>query len=173
MTWLLLTLSTAILFLALLLRRHAVKRLAALALAGEVIYSDNDEVDEVLVSHRHGLTGKPDYISREGEELIPVERKSRSVSATGASEGEILQLAAYCLLVEERFGKPVLRGQLLYQNRSMEVLFDDQLRARLLSAIAELKSAEVMADVARSHNSPARCRGCGFRQTCRDSLASA
>jgi hypothetical protein len=60
-----------------LLRRHAVKRSTALGLAGEVIYSDNDAVDEGLVSHRYGLTGKPDYISREGEELIPVERKSR------------------------------------------------------------------------------------------------
>ena len=128
---------------------------------------------EVLVSHPHGLTGKPDYISREGEELIPVERKSRSVSATGAYEGEILQLAAYCLLVEERFGKPVRRGKILYQNRSLEILFDDQLRNTLLDAVAELKSAEAMDDVARSHHSPARCRGCGFRQDCRDSLASA
>ena len=129
MTWLLLGASAAILVLAFLLRRHAVKRLAALGLAGEVIYSDNEATDEVLVSHRHGLTGKPDYISREGEELIPVERKSRSVSATGAYEGEILQVAAYCLLVEERSGKPVRRGKILYQNRSIEVLFDDQLRA--------------------------------------------
>src|ERR1035437_101902 len=172
MTWLLLALSAAILVLAFLLRRHAVKRLAALGLAGEVIYSDNEATDEVLVSHRHGLTGKPDYISREGEELIPVERKSRSVSATGAYEGEILQVAAYCLLVEERFGKPVRRGQLLYQNRSVEIPFDDELRVRLLDALAELKSADVMSDVPRSHNSPAGCRGCGFRQACRDSLAS-
>jgi hypothetical protein len=44
-------------------------------LAGEVIYSENDAVNEVLVSQRHGLTGKPDCIRREGEELIPVERK--------------------------------------------------------------------------------------------------
>lgn len=173
MIWLLLTLSTAILVLALLVRRYAVRRLAALGLAGEVIYSDNEAVDEVLVSHRHRLTGKPDYISREGEELIPVERKSRSVSATGAYEGEILQLAAYCLLVEERFGKPVRRGKILYQNRSLEIPFDDQLRGRLLDSVAELKSAEVMSDVARSHHSLARCRGCGFRQDCRDSLASA
>jgi CRISPR-associated exonuclease Cas4 len=173
MTWLLLTLSTAILVLAFLLRRHARKRLAALGLAGAVIYSDNDAVDEVLVSHRHGLTGKPDYISREGEELIPVERKSRSVSSSGAYEGEILQLAAYCLLVEERFGKPVRLGKILYQNRSPEIAFDDQLRSKLLDAIAELESAELMSDVARSHNSPARCRGCGFRQACRDSLACA
>jgi CRISPR-associated exonuclease Cas4 len=173
MTWLLLTLSTAILVLAFLLRRHAVKRLAALGLAGDVIYSDDGPVAEVLVAHRYGLTGKPDYISREGEELIPVERKSRSVSATGAYEGELLQLAAYCLLVEERFGKPVRRGRILFQNRSMEIPFDTQLRARVLDSVAELKSAEGMSDVARSHHSPARCRGCGFRQDCRDSLASA
>jgi CRISPR-associated exonuclease Cas4 len=166
-------LSTGILVLAFTLRRHAIKRLAALGLAGEVIYSDGGVEDEVLVSHRHGLTGKPDYIRMDGEELIPVERKSRSASAAGAYEGEILQLAAYCLLVEERFGKPVRRGQLLFENRSLEVPFDDQLRARLLNAVAELKSAEGMADVARSHGSPARCRGCGFRQGCRDSLASA
>ena len=131
-----------------------------------------NSADEVLVSHRHGLTGKPDYISREGEELIPVEQKSRVISSAGPYEGEILQLAAYCLLVEGRFGKPVRRGQLLYQNRSMDVLFDEQLRARLLDAVAELKSAEVMSNVPRSHNSPARCRGCGFRRACRDSLAS-
>ena len=98
---------------------------------------------------------------------------TRPVAAAGAYEGEILQLAAYCLLVGERFGKPVRRGQLFYQNRSLEIAFDDQLRSRLLDSVAELKSAERMSDVARSHNSPSRCRGCGFRQTCRDSLASA
>jgi CRISPR-associated exonuclease Cas4 len=141
-------------------------------LAGEVVYWDDGAAAEVLVSHQHGLTGKPDYIRREGEELIPVEQKSRFISAAEAYEGEILQLAAYCLLVEERFGKPVRRGQLLYQNRSLKILYDDQLRARLFDAVAELRSAEAMDDVPRSHNSPARCRGCGFRQACRDSLAS-
>ena len=157
---------------AILLRRHAQRRLAALDLAGEVVYWDDGAAAEVLVSHQHGLTGKPDYIRREGEELIPVEQKSRFISAAEAYEGEILQLAAYCLLVEERFGKPVRRGQLLYQNRSLKILYDDQLRARLFDAVAELRSAEAMDDVPRSHNSPARCRGCGFRQACRDSLAS-
>jgi CRISPR-associated exonuclease Cas4 len=172
MTWFILGASAAILVLAFFLRRHAAKRLAALDLAGEVVYWDGGAAAEVLVSHQHGLTGKPDYIRREGEELIPVEQKSRFISAAGAYEGEILQLAAYCLLVEERFGKPVRRGQLLYQNRSVEIPFDDELRVRLLDALAELKSADVMSDVPRSHNSPARCRGCGFRQACRDSLAS-
>jgi CRISPR-associated exonuclease Cas4 len=172
MIWLILGASAAILVLAFFLRRHAQRRLAALDLAGEVVCWDDGAAAEVLVSHQHGLTGKPDYIRREGEELIPLEQKSRFISAAGPYEGEILQLAAYCLLVEERFGKRVQRGQLLYQNRSVEISFDDQLRGRLRDAVAELKSADVMGDVSRSHNSPARCRGCGFRQACRDSLAS-
>ena len=67
---------------------------------------------------------------------MPVERKSRKLSTTGAYEGEILQLAAYCLLIEEHYGRPVLSGRLLYQDRSLDVPFDDRLRAKLLNACA-------------------------------------
>ena len=88
MTWLILGASAAILVLAFFLRRHAAKRLAALDLAGEVVYWDGGAAAEVLVSHQHGLTGKPDYIRREGKELIPVERKSRTISAAGAYEAK-------------------------------------------------------------------------------------
>ena len=81
MIWLVLVASTVILAIAFLLRRHAQGTLAALNMTGEVVYSDCGADDEVLVSHVHGLSGKPDYILSRGDELIPVERKSRSVSA--------------------------------------------------------------------------------------------
>ena len=58
-----------------------------------------------VVSDAHALVGRPDYIQRMGDQLIPVERNSRQLGS-GAYEGELLQLAVYCLLVEERFGKP-------------------------------------------------------------------
>jgi CRISPR-associated exonuclease Cas4 len=160
LTWFILAASVALLAVAIFLRHRA----KALGLA-------RGTGDEILVSHVHGLTGKPDYILKASDELIPVERKSRVVSAAGAYEGEILQLAAYCMLVEEHFGKPVRRGQLAYQNRSMEVAFVEELRGRLLNALAALRLAESNGDIARNHNSPARCRGCGYRRTCRDSLA--
>jgi len=43
---------------------------------------------------------------------IPIDRKSRHVSERGPHEGEVLQLAAYCLLVEEHFSAIVTRGTL-------------------------------------------------------------
>jgi hypothetical protein len=81
------------------------------------------------------------------------------------------EVAAYCLMVEERYQTPVRRSQLLYQNRSLEIVFDDHLRLKLLDIVRELRAAEAVIDIPRSHNSLARCRGCGFRQVCRDSLA--
>jgi CRISPR-associated exonuclease Cas4 len=119
---------------ALLLRWYAQRTAAALNLSGDVLYSDDDTTADVLVSDAHRLVGKPDYILEHGGELIPVERKSRKLSTGGAYEGEILQLAAYCLLVEEHYGRSVLSGRLLYQNRSLDVPFDDRLRAKLHTA---------------------------------------
>jgi CRISPR-associated exonuclease Cas4 len=79
-----------------------------------VLYSDGDTTADVLVSEAHRLVGKPDYILERDGELVPVERKSRKLSTAGAYEGEILQLAAYCLLVEEHYDRPVVFGRLLY-----------------------------------------------------------
>ena len=120
---------------ALFLRRYAQRTAAALNLSGDVLYSDGDTTADVLVSNAHRLVGKPDYILERDSELIPVERKSRKLSTAGAYEGEILQLAAYCLLVEEHYGRPVLTGRLLYQNRSVDVPFDEHLRTKLHNAL--------------------------------------
>ena len=78
-----------------------------------------------------------------------MERKSRNLSTAGAYEGEILQLAAYCLLVEEHFGRPVLSGRLLCQNRSLDVRFDDRLRTKLHNALHALHEADALEEVPR------------------------
>ena len=173
MIWLILA-SLLILTAAWLVRRYASSRAATLGLAGELVYSDEEDRGELLVSETHGLVGRPDYIRRESGELIPVERKSRQVTSAGPYDGEILQLAAYCLLVEERFGVTVRYGQLQYANRSVDIEFDPGLRAKLLSTIESIAAAMARnEDVARSHNQAARCRACGFRKSCDQSLADA
>jgi hypothetical protein len=90
----------ALIIAALLLRWYALDTAARLNLPGELLYADGDSTADVLVSDTHRLVGKPDYVLECDGELIPVERKSRSLSGAGAYEGEKLQLAAYCLSVE-------------------------------------------------------------------------
>src|SRR5262245_8429330 len=93
--------SFGILLIACFLRWRASRLRAALNITGEIAYWDGGINETVFSSGEYALTGKPDYILKDGTHLIPVERKSRSLGLNTPYSGEILQLAAYCLLVEE------------------------------------------------------------------------
>jgi CRISPR-associated exonuclease Cas4 len=95
----------------------------------------------------------------------------RLLTHSGPHESERLQLAAYCLLLEEQGGPPVNRGRLQYLNTSLDIPFDEALRRKLLTTLAAIQTSANNAAVRRSHPSPARCRGCAFRMQCTESLA--
>ena len=140
--------------------------------AGEIVFQDTEQIEllEPLVSHTLRLTGKPDYLIRTTEGLVPVEVKSRACGDRGPYEGEVAQVAAYCLLVEDVFGEPVPYGVLQFADREVRVPFTAKRREKVLAVLAEMRALDGAADVARSHESPARCRGCGMRAGCGDSI---
>jgi len=72
-----------------------------------------------LISARYGLSGRPDCLVRVDDGVVPVELKSgRSPRSGRPYEGHMLQLAAYCLLVEDvcqafvPYGLSPIRGSL-------------------------------------------------------------
>jgi CRISPR-associated protein Cas4 len=163
--------STMFVVLGVLVRAAANSRSGA-DLSDEILYTDaGRSTADLLVSDRYQLIGRPDYILEEGGELIPVERKDRMLTHSGPHESERLQLAVYCLLLEEREGRPVNRGRLQYQNTSLDIMFDEALRRKLLATLAAIHASADLVDVRRSHPSPARCWGCAFRMQCTESLA--
>ena len=139
---------------------------------GRVIYTDTrawGAVEKPLFDQVLGLTGKPDYlVEREGM-IIPVEVKSGRTPAA-PYDSHIFQVAAYCLLVEKTYGKRPPYGIIHYPNRDFAVDFTGQLESSLLDQLAEIKRDEVRSNVPRSHEDAARCRGCGFRKVCDESL---
>ncbi len=142
--------------------------------AGRVIYADTSRwrrAETPIISRRWGLVGRPDYLVSHGREVVPVEVKS-GPCPTQPHPSHLLQLAAYCLLVEDWAGHRPSHGVLRYDDATLEVPFDDALRQAVLGVLAELRRARTRADVARSHSDPARCRGCGLRHACEQSLAS-
>lgn len=143
-----------------------VLRKRAAVLPGEVVYRDTDGA-RTLVSRRHRLAGRPDYITREKHGLVPVEVKSRACGPRGPHPGERAQLLAYCVLAEEEFGGRVVRGVLQYRDRSVSVPFRDRERREIAALLAEMDAAT---DVHRSHRQAARCRSCGFRAKCDEAL---
>ncbi|RIK43431.1 MAG: CRISPR-associated protein Cas4 [Chloroflexi bacterium] len=139
--------------------------------AGEVVYSDTgtwQRVEEPLISRRHGLVGRPDYLVQVTEKgrafTIPVEVKSRKRPAA-PHEGHILQLAVYCLLVEERFKTPPY-GLLRYADATLKIPFTESLRRQVLDVADAIRHSRHAADILRSHEEEQRCRRCGYLLAC-------
>lgn len=139
---------------------------------GEVLYSDTgaeEVVEEPLLSRRYGLVGRPDYLLHtkiDGKNItIPVEVKSRKRPPV-IFENHTMQLAVYCLLVEEKYGTTPPYGLLRYADATFEVPFSDKLRYQVLQAADALRRARQAEDVAPQHTDAVRCDGCGYRHGC-------
>jgi CRISPR-associated exonuclease Cas4 len=133
--------------------------------------SSGRPVEKALVSHRYRLTGRPDYLLEVGGRLVPVEVKPTR-QAREPYPPDLMQLAAYCLLVEETSGQRPPYGILRYAEQSWEIPFDSRLRERLLALLAEMEEAERAADVPRSHEVPAKCQWCSQRAHCDQRLTA-
>lgn len=163
----------ALLALALIWFSRRLRRASGLP-EGDVIYTDTGgwtRNEEVLRSDRHGLVGKPDYLVRSGGRLVPVEVKPMPAPAR-PRHGHRLQLGAYCLLVEARFGERPKHGLIRYADRTLSIPFDAELEQGVLDALAEMRRAAALPGGApRDHDDVRRCAACGVRADCDQRLA--
>lgn len=123
-----------------------------------------------LFSSRLGLTGKPDYVLQRGSHLIPVEVKPNRY-AQQPYQSDLMQLAAYLVLVEETTGMAPPYGLLRYAETTFRLPYTAAVRAEVLTTLSEMRDLLRATDVARDHEDAARCRKCGFRDQCEDALS--
>ena len=141
---------------------------------GRVIYSDTrswQSLEKPLFSRTHLLTGKPDYLVQQGRDVVPVEVKSARAPSNGPRRSHVLQLAAYCLLIEETYRQRPKYGIVKYADRMFAVDYTESLRAALLDVIAAMRDDLARGETQRSHEQAARCEHCGYRPACPERLA--
>ena len=151
-----------------LLWRASRSRRAAGLPRGRILYNDTgmwQRVEKPLYDAMLALTGKPDYLVEQDGQLIPVEVKSGYAPAE-PRESHVLQLAAYCLLVDRAYRKRPPYGILKYRNRSFAVDYTPALEETLLELLAEMRRQERRGEAARSHEQAGRCAKCGYRGIC-------
>jgi len=140
---------------------------------GKVIYTDGGTWfgnDDILISRQLRLAGKPDYLVEEVDGMIvPVELKSKKAPKE-PYEGHILQLAAYCLLVQENYNVRPHYGIIQYKDRAFAVDFTADLEEDLLDVLADMREDLYEQDVDRDHNDWRRCSRCGVRAHCNQRL---
>lgn len=126
-------------------------------------------LEKPLFARSLGLTGRPDYLLEIRGDTIPVEVKPGRY-APQPYESDLMQLASYCLLVEETSGKAPPYGLLRYAERTFRLNYTPQVRDEVLTLIDEMRGALGDLDCERSHADPRRCIGCGFFEQCDEAL---
>lgn len=162
----------------LLLRKSDIKvKAPKLGVFGaKIIYTDQKEKSKssnikyggILYSEKYDIQGKPDYIFKKilSRNLIPVELKSGTIKKSDIRpyEGDMMQLAAYFLIMEDVYKKNPKEGRLIYKNYMFIIKNTRKLRQktrRILGDMREmLKTGEQ--DV---HPSFVKCRYCICRET--------
>jgi CRISPR-associated exonuclease Cas4 len=139
---------------------------------GRIVYTDLDKPAEPLFSEQFRLTGKPDFIVNFKGQYIPVEVK------TGVTDSpyrnHVLQLAAYCLLVEEKYNEVIPFGVLVYGGgRQFRIPFESFLKGQVITIMEEMRTKLASGTIQRNHNLIAKCKYCSMRVHCNQSIVKA
>jgi CRISPR-associated exonuclease Cas4 len=127
-----------------------------------------DEHSSDLISNRHGLIGKPDYVINIEGALVPIEFKSGRIPR-GPLFSHILQIVAYSLIVEERYGR-VPYGMLVYGTNQYKISITDELKQVVIKKANEMREALKTGVVHRDHKKISKCRFCSRRSYCSEKL---
>ncbi|WP_317854528.1 CRISPR-associated protein Cas4 [Chakrabartyella piscis] len=98
---------------------------------------------KMLKSEKYDLRGKPDYIYRKrfGKMLMPVELKSGKIGDADVPHlGDLMQLCAYFLMIEDIYGVRPKEGRLVYADYMFLVQNTKKLRKEVLSLMEEMRN---------------------------------
>lgn len=143
---------------------------------GDVIYQDHrgqPMAARVLYSRVYGVRGKPDCLIRTSEGILPVELKksARPPAGGGVYPNHMIQVLAYIVLVRENYGEEVPYGLVLYANEAArKVVPTAENLEWFQEVVGDLRNARGAQWLDRSHHQKGRCRGCGLKRSCDQSL---
>lgn len=110
------------------------------SLLSEKVYIDTDEAPgPTLYSNTLPLMGRPDYLIKEGDTILPVEVKTGK-TPTEPYENHVMQLMAYCYLVEENYGRPK-GGILKYPDQEFKLVFTDEAKKAVIDTVLEIQNS--------------------------------
>ena len=137
-------------------------------LESEIEYVGTDTAEEI-VSEKYGLRGKPDYIIRVGDDYIPVEKKTTDTNAPRFPH--VIQLTAYCMLVEDKYGKSPPYGIIRYKNTQFKVPYELRWKEMVLELKKKMEEDLKRGRAHRNHYNVKKCENCVRKEFCPERLA--
>jgi CRISPR-associated exonuclease Cas4 len=146
---------------------HERKRALSLP-EGELVYEDADGAGALLSSSAYPLVGKPAYVMRLPDgRPVPLELKLNIHDATAPDQQHQVQLAAYCLILEDYFPQTLpTHGILRYADREFTIEYTPALRKKVLRLLTQMNLCSEQEPPALARQRVTKCRSCVFQPIC-------
>lgn len=130
------------------------------------IYAD-EKGAKLLVAPRYELQGKPDFIFETHffKHYVPLEIKSGKLKEDEPHSGDLYQLAAYFLIIEEVYGKRPPYGKLVYANKTFTIRNTVKIRREIKNILYEMRLMLQEAQMPGADPSFAKCKNCICKDT--------
>ncbi len=134
---------------------------------GELVYEDADGLGEPLSSSGYPLVGKPDYVVKLADgRPVPIELKLNVHDVTAPHSNHMIQLAAYCLILEDYFVQAPTHGILRYADREFTVEYTPALKKKVIRLLTEMARCNEQQPPPLANQRAAKCRICTFQAIC-------
>ncbi|MBX5452239.1 CRISPR-associated protein Cas4 [Thermogemmatispora sp.] len=134
---------------------------------GTLVYEDADGQGEPLVSSSYPLVGKPDYVVELPDgRPVPIEIKPQVYNATAPYSNHVVQIGAYCLILEDYFAVPPTHGILRYADTEFTIEYTPALRRKVIRLLEEMQRCSADQPPALARQKAAKCRACPFQTIC-------
>lgn len=134
---------------------------------GELVYEDADGQGTLLFSDQYPLVGKPDYVVQlEDRRLVPIELKLSAQQVAVPYSNHIIQLAAYCLILEDYAESPPTHGILRYADREFTIDYTPKLRKKVIRLLDEMAHCDEKQAPVLQKQRMGKCRICTFQAIC-------
>src|SRR5215472_2607579 len=135
--------------------------------SGDLVYEDTDGQGEILYSDQVPLIGKPDYIIQlTNGQLVPIELKLSVQNATTPQSNHIMQMAAYCLILEDYSEVPPTHGIVRYANGDFTIDYTPTLRKKVIRLLTEMRNCNEKQRPQLVRQKVTKCRACTFQPIC-------
>ena len=121
-----------------------------------------------LESDELKLIGRIDQIHVYDNGYVPFELKTGKMPQNGVWPSHRIQIAAYSLLLQEKFDKPVKEGFVVYldSKEKRHIAINSFMKEEVKQIIDEIFSLLESKELPDFCNNENKCRKCGLRQTC-------
>lgn len=134
---------------------------------GKLVYEDADGEGELLTSNEYPLVGKPDYVVQLPDgRPVPVELKLNVHGATAPYNNHQVQIAAYCLILEDYFPQAPTHGILRYAERDFTIEYTPAIRKKVLRLLNQMTLCSEQEPPPLARQRVAKCRVCAFQPIC-------